>query len=330
MIARTRYFVIASLLVLTVGVGTGLVAYYVGFPLAATNQAGPEELQYVPRNATILAYANVQDVMVSQLRQRLRQAIPQRGNGQQELQDATGIDIEHDIDRVVAFAAAESDGPPVSGMVLARGRFDAVKIEALMREHGAHVEEYKGRRLIVADVPVGPAPAVPERASLSLTFLEPGLVALGGTPIMRRAVDLKDAGGENVTSNDELMNLVRSLSGDTAWAVGRLDALRSQAQLPAGLSSQLPPINWFSVSGHINGGIQGLLRAETRDDESATNLREVVRGFMALAKMQSSSRPQLQALVQSLELGGAGKTVSLSFMVPAEVFDLVSGAGALK
>ena len=36
-------------------------------------------------------------------------------------------------------------------MVLARGRFDEVKIEALMREHGAHVEDYSGRRLIVGD-----------------------------------------------------------------------------------------------------------------------------------------------------------------------------------
>ena len=31
---KTRYFVIASLLVLTVGIGTGLVAYFVGFPTA--------------------------------------------------------------------------------------------------------------------------------------------------------------------------------------------------------------------------------------------------------------------------------------------------------
>ena len=52
MTARTRYFVIASLLVLGVGLGTGLVAYYVGFPAGAfTRAGGPEELQLVPRNA---------------------------------------------------------------------------------------------------------------------------------------------------------------------------------------------------------------------------------------------------------------------------------------
>jgi hypothetical protein len=35
MTVRTRYFVIVSLLVIVVGLGTGLVAYYVGFPTSA-------------------------------------------------------------------------------------------------------------------------------------------------------------------------------------------------------------------------------------------------------------------------------------------------------
>ena len=54
-----------------------------------------------------------------------------------------------------------------------------------------------------------------------------------------------------------------------------------------------------------------------------------MRGFLALAKLQAGSRPELQLMMQSLELGGTGKTVALSFAVPAEVFDIV-GAVANK
>ena len=36
------------------------------------------------------------------------------------------------------------------GLILARGRFNDVKIESLMREHGATVEDYKGVRMIAA------------------------------------------------------------------------------------------------------------------------------------------------------------------------------------
>jgi hypothetical protein len=358
MTTRTRYFVIASLLVLGVGLGTGLVAYYVGFPAGALGrQGGPDELAFVPRDVSAIAFANVHEVMTSELRQKMRRALPAQENGQREIQKQTGINIETDVDRVVACLYPDRDSATKgAGMVLARGRFDEVKIEALMREHGAHVEEYNGKRLIVADIKPGhhdldaldnpdptdtdtpadvrkPGAARPHQ-SLSVSFIEPGLAAIGSTGLIRQAIDLHHAGNnpqkglESVTGNEELMNLVRSIDDSNAWAVGRFDALRAQARLPQGLS-QLPAITWIALSGHINGGMRGVLRAEARDDEAANNLRDVVRGFLALAKMGAGQKPELQAMMQSLELSGTGKTVALSFSLPAEIFDIV-GAVANK
>ena len=51
-----------------------------------------------------------------------------------------------------------------------------------------------------------------------------------------------------------------------------------------------------------------------------------VGGLIGCGLLSGGSRPELQAMMQSLELAGAGKTVSLSFNVPAEVFDLVGAA----
>ncbi len=115
------------------------------------------------------------------------------------------------------------------------------------------------------------------------------------------------------------MKLVKSLDSGNGRAVGRFDAIRFQAS--SGLT-RLPAVTWFSATGQINDGITGVVRAEARDDESANNLRDVVRGFLALAKLQAASRPELQAVMQSLELGGTGKTVALS-SVPGAVFDLI-------
>lgn len=359
MTTKTRYFVIVSLLVLTVGMGTGLVAYYVGFPASASAKlGGPDDLRLIPRDATVVAFANVQEVMSSALRQKIRAARPEPENGQRELQEQTGINLETDIDQVVACLRADPGGEslPGEGMVLARGRFDEARIEALMREHGATVEDYKGARLIVADVAEAarlevekrraagePVPDVSGRldhpaaqASFALAFVEPGLVALGSTALIRSAVDLHQGGAnpkaglQAVVGNEELMNLVRSLdSTGNAWAVGRFDALTLRSRLPQNVASQLPAITWFSVGARVNGGISGVIRAETRDDEAAGNLRDVVNGFMALAKLQAGARPELQAMMRSLSLGGTGRTVALSFAVPAEVFDVI-GAGANK
>jgi hypothetical protein len=312
---RTRYFVIASLLVLSVGLGTGLLAYYVGVPGGLlVDRDGPAELQYVPRDSAIVAYADVREIMTSDVRQKVRRAVPLHGDAQAQFQDQTGINIESDIDRVVASVQPLADGT-TAGLVIARGRFDEVKIEALMREHGAQVEDYNGKRVIANH-------EVPQQAgdTMALTFLEPGLVAVGSGRAVRAAIELQKS-GENVTSNPELMNLMRSLDRGNAWAVGRIDALRTNGRLPPQIANQLPAITWFSISSRIDSDITGTVRADTRDDEAANNLRDVVRGFLALAKIQAGNRPELQTLVQSLQLGGTGKSVALSFSIPGAVFD---------
>jgi hypothetical protein len=322
MSSRTRYFVVVSLVILGAGLTTGLVAYYHGFPVGAARREGPVELQFVPGDAAVIAFANVQEVMASDVRKKLHHAIPE--NGQQELLNATGINLETDIDRVIACMLPNGKpGTHGSGMVIARGHFDEVRIESLMREHGAEAEDYNGTHLILAHEGNGD--------SLSVAFLEHGLAAIGSTNLVKNAADLHRTGDhptvQSATENDELMSLVHTLdSGNNVWAVGRFDALTAQAHLPQDVASRLPAITWFSIGAHIDGGIRGAVRADARDEEAANNLRDVIRGFLALAKMNAGSRPDIQLMMQSLELGGAGKTVSLSFVVPSEVFDAVGGA----
>ena len=326
--ARTRHFVVASLLVLLAGIGAGLAAYYMRVPLGVFQSGEPQDLRYVPEDAALVAYANVHDVMASEIRQRIRRAVPMPENGQRQFQNETGINIETDIDRVLAYlgpasaggSGANADARPSGGLVLARGRFDEVKIETLMRDHGASVEEYNGIRLIA-----NPAAAGPMGDGFALAFIEPGLAAVGSTPMVRAVID-RMTGGSNVTANEELMSQIRALDDGTAWAVGRFDELGANARLPQQIASQIPPITWFSLSSRIGTYLRGTVRADTRDEAAAANLRDVVRGFVALAKLQAGSRPEFQAVVQSLELGGSDKTVTLSFSVSGEVFDAIGAA----
>jgi hypothetical protein len=320
MSTKTRYFVIISLLVLTVGLGTGLLAYYVGFPTSALTRAGgPDELQFVPNDAALVAFADVHEIMGSDLRQKVRSLMPMKENGQEQFQNQTGINIETDIDRVVFAVTPGIDATtrPGNFLVLASGRFDEVKIEALMREHGATVEQYKDARVILAPEHQG--------APISVTFLRPGLTAIGTANLVHGALDLK-TGGSNITTNDDVMRFVRDLDAANAWAVGRFDVLASQTNLPAQVSEKLPAIQWFSASAQIDSGVRGLVRAETRDDEAGNALRDVVRGVMGLVKLQAPSQPVLDTVIRSLVLGGTGKTVTLSFEVPPTVIDTLAAA----
>src|SRR6187402_2692218 len=148
MTKKTRIFMGGSAAILVAGLGTGLVAYYgSGFPALSASRSGPSELAYVPADSAVVAFANVREVMDSQLRLRLKTLMPQE-QGQKEFQEHTGIDIERDIDYIVAAAMGPMNQPGANGLVVARGRFNITQLETLAREHGGVVEEYKGKRLI--------------------------------------------------------------------------------------------------------------------------------------------------------------------------------------
>jgi hypothetical protein len=110
---------------------------------------------------------------------------------------------------------------------------------------------------------------------------------------------------------------------NNAWAVGRFDLLASQAKLPDEIASRIPPVRWLAVAGHVNGGVSAQLRAEANDDQGAENLRGVLNGVISLARLQGQNDPKLSSLIQSLQLTGDGKTVRLSFALPAELFELM-------
>ena len=332
MTKKTRYFMGGSAAILVAGLGTGLVAYYGGgFPSLSASRSGPSELSYVPADASVVAFANVREVMDSQLRQRLKLVLPQE-QGQKEFQQETGIDIEHDIDYVVAAMTAPGTGglpDNGNGLVVARGRFNTTQLETLAREHGGVVEEYKGKRLIKVseakhdsvDVDETAKPEYRNHPVVMLAFLEPGLVGIGSETAVRSAIDAQ-LSAHSINSNNEMMELIADIDqGNNAWAVGRFDAIANQARLPAEIASKLPAVKTFAVMTHIDGGVSGMLRAETRDDASADNLRQVVQGLLALGRM--SNDPKATALLNSLQLSGTGKTVALAFAIPSEVLDMI-------
>jgi hypothetical protein len=322
---NTRYVAISGLLVLTVGVGTGLLAYYAGFPAVLAGQAGRDDLKLLPANASLVAYANVHDIMTSELRERMRRFTPLNGDGQRQFEEQTGINIESDIDSVVMAVAppdASSGAAPGAALVVVRGRFNEVKIEAFMRDRGAVVETHRNKRVLLG------RGSEPNSPSVSLAFLEPGAIAVGTADVVRQAIDLAVGSAGNVTTNAELMGLVSQLEPGNAWAVGRFDVLTAQANLPAIMSQRLPAITWFSASARIDSGISGVLRADARDDQAAESLRDVVRGFVALGKLQASSSPDVQSVLGGLRLGGTGKTVSLAFDLPATALDALGSLTA--
>jgi hypothetical protein len=324
----TRFFLIGAVVVVTAGLATGLVAFYNG-SLTFGSASQPEEFSYLPSTSTAVAYADVRAIMNSEFRKRLRQVIP-TGDEQEKLRAEIGVDIEKDIDTVVAAMAGTEPGK--GGVVLIRGRFTDATIEAAALRHGARTETYKGKKLLLMEDRHGEMGGIRDGgkpATGCLAFLERGLLALGDSASVKRAIDT-GAGGESVTQNAELMKLITEIrSTGNAWAVGRLDAL-SHNDLPGAVRDQLSAVQFMGASVKVNGGVSGLVRAEARDDQSAEQLRDVVRGALAAGKLMSGKDARIDAMLNSFQLQGTGKTVALTFTVPPEVFDILNGVAALR
>ena len=284
---QTRYFVLGTSGLLFIGLCTGLFAYFNRGAALAVSVAGPVELAYVPSSASIVAYANVREVMLSDFRERIRQIAPE-GVGQAELEQQ---------------------------LVLFRGRFDTTRLEAVARGGGATVSEYAGTRVVSIDAG--------DVGSLAMAFMEPDLVAVGDLGTVQQALNRGSAGAD-ITSNEQMMGLLERVdSGSNAWAVGRFGDLNSLGFLPDEVTAQMPAVTAFAVSGRVNGGLSGTLTVEGRDEQAGQNLRDVFRGFLALAKMQTTGRPELQAMLDSLQLSGTGTMATMSFWLPSEALNFI-------
>jgi hypothetical protein len=327
MTQRTRYFLVGSGLIVIVGLCTGLVAYYSGnLPFGSTR--GPAELSYVPADTTAIAYADVRHIMDSEFRQRLKALIP-TGEGKNELLTETGIDVEKDIDSVVAGLASASAEPRAAHVVLIRGRFQQEKIEALARAHGGTTEDYRGKRLILEPAPDAPADGVAAigrpGTQEALAFLEPTLVGFGAVESIKRAIDA-NATRQNVTSNASVMKFVGGATSTDAWVVGRFENVAKDARVAPSMRNQLQSLQWFSISADIDTSIQCRVHAEADTPEAAANVRSVLNGMISAARLMANQDARVNAILNSVQTAGVGQDIDVSFTVPSDLVDVVASA----
>ena len=188
-----------------------------------------------------------------------------------------------------------------------------------MLSHGGIASQHRGIKILTMENP-----------RVGVAFIEPGFIAVGPLSSLRLALDTRAASSGNVTQNADLMRLVRRVEDANTWTVARFDALQGSSPLPAELMKQLPSITWLAASGQVDSGLSAFIHAETRDGQAAQDLREVIRGFVALVRMQAGQQAELAEVVNSIELSGEGNTVSLGFTVPAQTIDKLGGLAAQR
>ena len=89
-----------------------------------------------------------------------------------------------------------------------------------------------------------------------------------------------------------------------AWVVGNFEAIRQGA--PSEIQQHIPAVQWFAVSINVNGGLNGVLRADARDEKAGEELRAVVNGVLAAGRLVSGQDKRIEAMLNGVQVTGAG------------------------
>jgi hypothetical protein len=264
--------------------------------------------------------------MDSELRRALMTNIDSESRKGKQMMTHFGVDLEKQVDHVVMFvepvvrqnpdSAQAGDMPRAS--VLVNGSFDQARIEQAIRERGGSIQEHNGRKLFIHDM---------GNEEVAVGFVEQDLIAIGQADLVRRAIDISRGTARdfrNVTTNGEVMNLLRDNVGSTAWVTGQFEEISRRMKLPTNMSGQVPPVRLVSARADINGGVKATIRAEASDKAAGDQLRDVVRGFLSIARLHAGAKEELSSVLKTVELSGTDNTVRLSFAVSPETLRIIA------
>lgn len=259
----------------------------------SSGEAGAALLEAMPTDATAVTYVDLHALRQTPFFAELASWAPRPATDSDYAQFVaeTGFDYERDLDRVAV--AITKSGAGTSLLAVAEGRFDRKKILSLAARNGSS-EKRDGREIWSMNVPGSPK-------RIALVFLGDRRIALTDDPDLSRFFRKAPADGDGA----EWQKRFRRLAGSPVFAAIRQEAGSAEAlarSAPGSLRSPqlvtlLKQVEWITVAGKPEQDrLRVVVEGESRTEEPARRLGEVLNGLMVLAEdglNQPATRQQL-------------------------------------
>jgi hypothetical protein len=229
---------------------------------------------------------------------------PARPQSFNELAEQTGVDPEHDVDRVFFAGGLGADGR--RGVLLAFGRFDEAQLtKTLEARYPGLVTRKVGEHAL--HVLSGPPRAT------AVALMTAGALAIGPTDDVERLLAGK---GPGIAANERLATLLRSINtSPTFWMVGDGSAIEMASRSAPGAGGMplgLPPIESLLVTSEVDPDVTFRAVAEAADAKGARALSQMLNGFLMLATLQAQQKPALRGLPSAVKVEQQDTRVTLS------------------
>jgi|SRR5271157_590028 len=295
------------------------VAFAVVLPAKA---ADPNLLNLVMPDAEVLAGVNVDQAKTSPFGQYVLSLMQSHDADMQKLIALTGFNPTQDVNELLAA----SNGTPNTGLVLARGTFDAAKIAAAAVAGGGTTETY-GSATIVED----------PKQTHGVAFLNNGTVAVAGdVASVKAAIDRQTAPAPLAATVTVQVN---QWSGtEDAWVITTVppSSLHPPSNAPnvPGANGQGVFQTIQSAAGGVKFGATVVITGQAIADnaQDATNTAGALQLLASLAQMQAAQDPNAAQLAQSLKVTTQGSTVNVTLSLTEDQLQqiLKSGPHATK
>jgi hypothetical protein len=323
---RSRLVVLGSALVVGTGAMAAVGALYLDPARAAVGPLPPQALS-IPAGTRYVMGLDVKRFVASPLYTKFSAArAANRPQAFAELEEKTGLNPERDVDNI--YIAGSQAGVPGRGgdaLVVVVGRFDRYKVSrAIETAHkGVTSKNVQGTTVYLFNEDSG------GRGSGAAAFLDDNTLVMGAQAAVEQTVGARARGEAPLRDNAALLGLLESVrAGSTFWMVGDQTLLSNLPKAipgPGGpgtsQSLELPALKSLVVTGDLEPQVSIDLNGEAGDEPAAKNLADVVRGFVALASLQASQKPELKQLASAISVTTETTHVHVAARVPYEVLE---------
>jgi len=219
----------------------------------------------------------------------------------QQVAALTGFDPTRDLHELLIATNAAPGGK--SGLVLARGNFDASKIQSAATAGGGTTMTYNGVTLILD----------PKQAH-AVAFLDSTLAAAGDVASVKGAIDRQSTPAPISAALAVQINQWSTTEDAWGLAAAPLSSLRPPANPANPQAAALHNAfqNIQQAAGGVKFGQQIAFTGQAQADtpENATAMASVLQFLGSMAQMQAPNNPQAAAILSSLQVTSSGTSVN--------------------
>jgi hypothetical protein len=240
-------------------------------------------------------------------------------NSLQQLIALTGFDPTRDVNEVLVATNSNASSKSTSGLVLARGTFNASAIATAATAKGAMTETYGSGSVTIIEDP---------KQQVGLAFLSPTLAVAGDLASVKGAID-RPGTGQSLPS--AVLTQVSQWSGNNdAWVVttlplgGLLPAPAAGGTSGSGMANPMAGVmqQIQQIAGGVKFGnsVVGAAAIQSDNAADATQLANTLQFLINLMQMQSQKDSQMPNLAQAVTVSAQGSTVNVGVTLPEAQF----------